>query len=421
MYNREQLKRIIVDQRGLIQKKQVGVEREKLNVFAKKKDLPHVVVITGLRRVGKSTLLRQIIKKYYSDKNYYFINFEDERLLNFDPKKFSMIYEAMVELYGEQKVFFIDEIQNIKNFEIFIRRFYEQGFKFIITGSNANLLSREIGTKLTGRHINISLKPFSFAEYLVLKNQKISRESIYRTETIAKIKKHFDNYLLIGGMPEYLLYDDPEILGRTYDDIVMKDIAVRYSVENLLEMRELFQYIISNYANKFSYTSLKKAFNFGSVHTVKKYISFLEETYFISLANKFDYSIKKQLANEKKAYVLDNGFIPQISNKLTKDNGWLLENLVFNKLSELGHVFYFNFSGECDFVLQEKQKITMAVQVCWELNNKNEEREIAGLLKAMDEFNLKEGLIITSNQEEEKRDNKSFIRIVPAWKWLLNN
>jgi predicted AAA+ superfamily ATPase len=139
------------------------------------------------------------------------------------------------------------------------------------------------------------------------------------------------------------------------------------------------------------------------------------------MINKFDYSIKKQLANEKKIYVLDNGFIPQISNKITKDNGWLLENLVFNNLSEFGKIFYFTSVSECDFVIKDKQKITMAVQVCWELNDRNRERELAGLLKAMNEFKLKEGIIITSNQEEEIRDVKSFIRIIPAWKWLLKN
>lgn len=419
MFNREQLKQIIVDQRNVILKKQVGIKREKLNVFAEKKKLPHIIVITGLRRVGKSTLLRQIIKKYYSDKNFYYINFEDERLLNFDPKSFNTVYEANVELFGEQKTFFIDEIQNVNNFELFVRRFYDQGFKFIITGSNAKLLSKEIGSKLTGRYVNINVKPFSFSEYLDFKRLKITKENIYQTEIVAKIKGYFDKYLISGGMPEYLLYKDPEILLRTYDDIVIKDIAVRYKVDNLLEMRELFQYLVSNFANKFSYSSLKKLFQFGSVHTVKKYISFLEESYFVSVINKFDYSTRKQIVNEKKVYILDSGFIPQISNKITKDTGWLLENLVFNTLTNLGNVFYYKSNGECDFIVREKKKIIMATQVCWEITNENRDREVNGLLNAMKEFKLKEGIIITSNQEEELRDKNFLIRILPAWKWLL--
>lgn len=421
MLSREQLKQIIVEQKKTLLKKKFGIERNQLSVFAKKQKLPHIIVITGLRRVGKSTLLRQIIKKHYSDKNFYYINFEDERLLNFDAKNFNAIYEAQIELYGKEKTFFIDEIQNVKNFETFVRRFYEQGFKFIITGSNANLLSREIGTKLTGRYLTINIKPFSFNEYLKIKKITIKDETLCETESIAKLKKYFDKYLLVGGMPEYLIYKNPELLTQTYNDIVIKDIAVRYKVDNLLLMRELYQYLIANFTNKFSYTSLKKIFQLGSVHTVKKYISFLEESFFISVVNKFDYSIKKQIVNEKKVYVLDNGFIPLISNRMNKDTGWLLENFVFNNLNDLASVYYFNTNGECDFVIQEKKKITMAIQVCWELNSDNRERELKGLLNAMKEFKLKNGLVITSNQEDDVVIENFKITIKPAWKWALIN
>jgi len=419
MLNREQLKQIIVEQRKTILQKNFGIERNQLKIFNEKKKTPHIIVITGLRRVGKSTFLRQIIKTHYSDKSFYYINFEDERLFNFNAKNFNSIYEAMIELYGKEKTFFIDEIQNVKNFETFVRRFYEQGFKFIITGSNANLLSREIGTKLTGRYLSISIKPFSFDEFLKIKKITLTNEMFYETESIAKLKKYFDKYLYKGGMPEYLLYNDAEILTRIYEDIVIKDIAVRYKIDNLLIMRELYQYLITNFTNKFSYTSLKKLFHFGSVHTVKKYIYFLEESFFISVINKFDYSIKKQIINEKKIYVIDNGFIPLISSRINKDSGWLLENFVFNRISNIGKIFYYNNKGECDFIVQNKKKIVLAIQVCWELNNEIREREIKGLINALKEFKLKEGLIITSNQEEDIAIDNFNILIRPAWKWVL--
>lgn len=419
MFNKEQLKQILTDQRTSLLNKKFGVKRQELDNYSQKEKLPHVLVITGLRRVGKSTFLRQIIKEYYSDKNFYYINFEDERFLNFQAEDFNHIYEALLELYGEEKTFFIDEIQNIQNFETFVRRFFEQGFKFIITGSNAALLSKEIGTKLTGRYIDINIKPFSFLEYLGFKGIEKDEIDLYKTESRVKLKEHFDFYLKNGGIPEYVIYQEKEILKRIYEDIIIKDIAVRYKVDNLIEMSELYQYLITNFANKFSYSSLKKLFKFGSAHTVKKYISYLEQTFFIRIVNKFDYSLKKQIVSEKKIYTLDNGFIPIISNKLNKDNGWLLENYVFNKVSSNNQVYYFNGKNECDLLLQNNNEITTAVQVCWELNNTNKEREINGLVEVMNEFKLAEGLIITSDQEEEFEVETKKIKIKPAWKWSL--
>src|SRR3989344_5396982 len=166
MLTKEQLKKILEEQRDSILKKKLGVERILLDGIENKRKLPHIVVITGIRRSGKSTLLRQIIKRYYKDEDFYYINFEDERLFDFKAENFNDIYESLLELFGEKKTFFIDEIQNIANFENFVRRFYDNGFKFFITGSNAKLLSKELGTKLTGRHVDIVVRPFSFLEFL---------------------------------------------------------------------------------------------------------------------------------------------------------------------------------------------------------------------------------------------------------------
>jgi len=170
MLTKEQLKQLLFEHHDIILRKELGVKRELLKIVETKIKLPHVLVLTGLRRSGKSTILRQIVKQYYNDKNFYYINFEDERFLGFEAKDFNIIYEALIELFGEQKTFFIDEIQNVEKFESFVRRFYDAGFKFYITGSNAQLLSKELGTKLTGRHIDIVVKPFSFKEYLSAKN-----------------------------------------------------------------------------------------------------------------------------------------------------------------------------------------------------------------------------------------------------------
>ena len=420
MICKEQIKQILVDQRAAILNKHFCIERNILAEIKEKIKLPHVIVLTGLRRVGKSTLLRQIIKEYFADTNFYYINFEDERLFNFKADNFNVLYETLVELFGENKNFFIDEIQNINHFENFVRRFYDAGFKFIITGSNANLLSKEPGTKLTGRYIDLIVNPFSFNEYLNINREfNYTKEMLYKTEERAKLKKLFGKYLISGGMPEFLIYKDPEILSRIYEDIVIKDIAVRYKVENLYEMRELYQYLITNFANRFSFNGLKQIVGLGSITTIKNYILFLTETFFISLVNKFDFSLKKQIVNEKKVYVADNGFIPVLSVNLNKDKGWLLENFVFNILKKSNRIFYFSGKNECDFVIQNDKKITNVIQVTNELSDNNKQRELQGLLEAMEYFNLKNGLILTSDQETNISLDKKNILVKPVWKWIL--
>ena len=216
MLSEDKIKEILIIQRETILKKKYGVERTVLKEVESKLKLPHVIVLTGLRRSGKSTLLRQLIKKDYNDEDFYYINFEDERLFDFPAEDFNRLYEALISLYGKKKTFFIDEIQNVANFETFVRRFYEEGFKFFITGSSATLLSKELGTKLTGRHLDIIVRPFSFLEFLEIKVVKIDKESLYKTELKVKIKKYFEDYLTQGGMPEYLIYHDSELLSRVY-------------------------------------------------------------------------------------------------------------------------------------------------------------------------------------------------------------
>ena len=420
MISKENLKYTLAEQMEAILRKPFGVERTILKTIEMKASLPHIVVLTGLRRSGKSTILRQLMKKRYNDSDFYYVNFEDERLFNFPAEDFNVIYESLVELFGEKKTFFIDEIQNVSHFENFIRRFYDAGFKFFITGSSAKLLSIEIGTKLTGRHVDIIVTPFSFKEYLTFKHVNLTAQSFYKTRDRAEVKKHFASFLVNGGVPEYVQYNDPEVLARLYEDIVIKDIMVRNKIENLKQLKELYQYIITTASQRFSYNSLRKFIDIHSSNTIKKYIDSLEETYFISQVNKFDYSLKKQIINDKKVYVVDNGFITKISAAFTKDNGWLLENVVFTELKKKGDVFYYSGKYECDFVVANNKKVKEVVQVSWDITPKNKERELNGLLEAMDSCKLKNGLILTNDQEEEMNVGGKKIIIKPVWKWLLH-
>lgn len=420
MLSDEQLNEILFEQREVFLKKPLGVKREVLNEVEERINLPHVLVLTGLRRAGKSTLLRQIVKKHYLDKDFFYINFEDERLFNFSASEFNRLYESLVRLFGEKKVFFIDEIQNVANFEIFVRRFYEDGFKFFITGSSANLLSKELGTKLTGRHLDTIVNPFSFKEFLKLKEFDFSKNSSYLTKQKAFLKKYFEEYLLMGGMPDYLKYSDPEILAKIYNDTVLKDIAIRYKINNVITLKELYSYLVTNFANNFSYTSLKKFVGIKSVNTIKLYISYFEETYFVKVINKFDYSLKKQLVNNKKLYVADNGFIWVVSKKVLSDKGWLLENLVFNTIKKEGDIFYYSDKHECDFLIVKNKQVFSAIQVCYDLNDKNKDREIQGLLEAVKKFKPKNYFILTNSQDDEILIENKKIIVKPVWKWLLD-
>jgi len=424
MRSEDEIKEILLRQRDIFLKKNFGVERDLLKEIEKKLSLPHVLVLTGLRRSGKSTLLRQIIKKFYHDENFYYINFEDERLIGFKANEFNQLYEASVSLFGKSKTFFLDEVQNVSHFETFIRRFYEEGFKFIITGSSAALLSKEIGTKLTGRHLDITLKPFSFFEFLSLRGITLSEAFWLKVEKRADIKNHFEEYLTKGGMPEYLIHNEQDLLGQVYNDIVIKDIAARYKVEDTITLRQLYLYLISNVSNRFSFNSLKKFTTVKSVNTIKKFIEYLEQTHFATSINKFDYSFKKQVVNDKKFYLSDNGFLEILSRTFSKDKGKLLENLVFTNLNKKypEEVTYFTDSkSECDFIVSKNKQVVNAFQVCYDLNELNRERELRGLLSAMKEFNLKQGILLTNTQEEEikTKDPETAILVMPVWKWLL--
>lgn len=417
--DKEQLKQIVIEQRETLFHKPLGIEREQLKNIEKKIPLPHIIVITGMRRCGKSTLLRQIMNKYYADKHFYYINFEDERLFQFKATEFNQLYEALLEVYGEQKTFFIDEIQAVDMFELFVRRFYDSGFKFFITGSNAKLLSHEVSTKLTGRHVDIIVKPFSFEEFLKLNNLIVDNKMLYQSKTRVMLKNYFSEYLETGGMPEFLVYNDSEILLRTYEDIVLKDIIVRHNVENNVQIRELYTYLINNFSNKFSYTKLKEVMKLGSVNTIKKYITYLEDSYFVKTIHKFEYSFRKQLVNDKKVYVNDNGFIQKLATRITKDKGWLLENLVFNTLNISSPICYFSQKRECDFIVMNNKEIVSIIQVTYVLDLNNKEREIEGLIEALEYTRKKEGLIITYDQEEVLKIKNKTIKIIPIWKWLL--
>ncbi len=419
------LKEIILEQQKEIEQKMgKGIERAELSQLNKYIKLSHTVIIAGIRRAGKSTLLLQIMENFYKDNCYYF-NFEDERLLNFEVEDFNMLYELFLEIKGKKETFFFDEIQNINGWENFIRRMQDQGNKFFITGSNASLLSKELGTKLTGRYVYIELLPFSFREYLSFKNVSFDENSFFQTEERAKLKKYFNNYLKEGGMPEYLKYKEKEILTRNYEDILYRDIATRYDIKQVKALRELALYLLSNLSGLFSYNSLKGFLKLGSVNTVKSYVEYLENSFLIFTVNLFSYSLKQQFVAPKKVYCVDNGLANSISFRFSKDYGKFLENLVFLELKRRKkEIYYYKTKNgmEVDFLIREKNKIENLIQVAKSLSDfKTKEREVKSLAAAMKELKIKNGLIFTEDEENLIKDSGATIKVLPVWKWLLED
>src|SRR3989344_5163498 len=402
MISKEILKNVITSQREFMDNSEQGTLREK-NREIKIVD-SFALIITGVRRCGKSTFLNQLLKK---QRKGYYLNMEDPRLGGFDFSDFNKVEAIMKESYGEGGVYFFDEIQSIPEWERFIRYLVDKKEKVVLTGSNASILSKELGTKLTGRHLSIELFPFSFKEFLNLKKQEPSINS-------------FEEYLTKGGFPEYIKNENPEILHELLSDIVMKDIAARFGIKNTTILNKIVIYLISNTGKEFSYNSIKKMFEIKSVKSVIDYISFFENAYLVFTIPCFSYSYKKQQINPKKAYSIDNGFSFNNSASFSKDDGKMLENIVFLGLRRnFKEVFYFKETGECDFVIKEKDKITCAIQVCFDLNEENKDREVNGLVAALKRFNLKEGLILTHNQKDEFFAENKKITVKPVWQWLI--
>ena len=379
-----------------------GIEREMLPGI---RLIPgYATVISGIRRAGKSTLLKQLT----SDKtSFAYLNFEDVRIFRFDLKDFKRLEETFAS-QDISDLYFFDELQNVEGWERYVRTILDTKKTVVITGSNASLLSKELGSKLTGRHLRYELFPFSFKETLSFWNVKPSLQS-------------FEKYLQTGGMPEYLKLLNDMILQELFNDIITRDITVRHNLRNPKLVKELALYLLSNVGKEFSFQKLRKMYDLGSVNTVISLIGYYEDSYLLFTVPQFDFSLRSRQVNAKKVYAIDTGFIRANSVSFSQDKGRILENLVFIQLKRFGReVFYFKKDNECDFITRDKNKRLELFQVCFELNEENKDREIDGMLAAMDYTKQKSGTIFTLNQTDELEFDKRTIFVKPVWKWLLD-
>jgi predicted AAA+ superfamily ATPase len=408
------LQAVISDQNAL-KWEPSSIDREHVSIL---KD-DSVVVISGIRRCGKSTLL-QAIRAKNKEKDYY-LNFDDDRLIQFKVEDFQLLLELFGERFGKQTTFYFDEIQNISGWERFVRRLHDYGNKVYITGSNASMLSKEFGTHLTGRYQQVELYPFSFREYLKLNQIEPNSLDYFNTDNKALLKASFNDYFKLGGFPAFLKSKHTEYLKSLYESILYRDVMVRNGITNEQELLELMFFVTSNTSKLISYNSLAKVIGVKNATTVKQYLGFLQDAYMLSLVSKYDASVKKQLHNPKKVYGIDLGLMRQLSFQHSENQGRLLENLVFLELKrQTKTVYYHHNKGECDFVIKERNSITQAIQVCWSIyDDQTKQREINGLLDAMTAYQLKEGLILTEDESDQLTIDDKVINIMPVWLWLL--
>jgi len=364
-------------------------------------DAKHIEVITGIRRCGKSTIMKQIIRRHF--RKPAFFNFEDARIFGFDIQDFPKLDSVMPH---NADAYCFDEIQNVEAWETYIRQLHDRGAKIFITGSNASLLSRELGTRLTGRHLRHAMFPFSFPEFLKFRKLKKSVSS-------------FDQYLNSGGFPEYLLTENPEVLQMQLRDIVLRDIAIRHNIRNTKSLMEVTLFLLSNIGKEYSYNGLRKNFGMGSANTASDYVSWLEDSYLLFFLPRFSWSAKNTVVNPRKVYAIDTGMVNANTLSFMEDKGRLLENIVYLYLRQQPYtLYYYREQKECDFVVFEKRKCRFLIQVCWEINSDTLTRETEGLLEAMQYFKLQTGFIITHNQRDTLHIQDKILHLIPAYDFI---
>ncbi len=397
------------------------IQREAEGCFGAASRSKLVKVISGVRRCGKSVFAYTSLK----DQNFAYMNFDDERLVNPDTNQ---ILPSFYEIYGRDfKFIFLDEIQNLKRWELFVNRLHRAGFNLFITGSNARLLSKELATHLTGRQMTIELFPFSFREYLKAANFK---EDVRTTKGSSILKHELGNYLGLGGFPEIIVEkENPKIyLRELYRMIIDRDVLNRHNIAYKKTFREIALSLLSNPGRGTSYNRIKNQFGLGSEHTVKNYLSYLEEAYMFHLLSRFSYKSVEVEKSEKKVYAIDTGLICHLSLRFTEDYGYVYENAVALDLLRRKacdpalEMFYWKNPQhmEVDFVLKHGLKVEQLIQVCYNLDDyKTKQREVKALLKASKELRCRNLLVITSEKEGEETIDGKRITYVPLWRYLL--
>lgn len=408
-----------------------GITREEpLKKIKTLSETNEIIVIKGIRRSGKSTLLLQLcadlIRSGTRKEDILIVNFEDPRFKGLNLDLLNKIYEIyLTELDPKENHYVIlDEVQSVNGWEKFARYLHEnKKVHVFITGSSSKLLSSEYSTVLSGRHMDIEVYPLSFKEYLLF----VGLETKTPVDISAKrhrIKKAFHDYLALGGFPKVTLVNEKdakiELLSTYFRDIVIKDIVLRHKIKEIEKLEDLAKYYLTNISTLQSFNKIKNILKLN-LDTVERFSGYLSDVYLLSFVRKFSYSKNEQILNPRKVYCSDTGLRNSVGFVFSEDFGRLAENIVFNELNRKGlEIYYWKSKYETDFISKRGKKIQEAIQVCWNIGNpETKERELRGLVEACKETNLKKGLIITEDLEKEEVVEGVKIKYIPLWKWLL--
>lgn len=384
-----------------------------------------IKVIIGPRRAGKSVFCHILLK----DQKFMYFNFDDEVLGSVDGFTPDELMQELHAVYGDCKKIFFDEIQNLKNWELFINRLQREGYNLILTGSNARLLSQELATALTGRHIPIEILPFNFNEYLVGKKIQLNPEYFALPQKRGELLQILHNYLLTGGFPEVVVTNlDPQgYLDVLFDSIIYKDIIKRYKVKFASQISNIASYLINNFAALYNLRKIQNILNLKSVTTIEKYVKHLEQAYLFFSILRYSAKSTLRIKSPKKVYAVDNGFVSAKAIQHSPDIGKLMENLVLVELIKRGNkpdseLFYYKTRNdkEVDFVVKKGIEVLQLIQVCYDVSAKDvEKREIRALAEAALELHVTNLSVITWNQKLVVEYKGLQINFLPLLDWLL--
>lgn len=399
-----------------------------------------IVVISGIRRSGKTTLARQTVKtmldKGLDAKNTLIINFEEPAFAEtLNLNLLTKVYESYRNILEPDRtpVIVLDEIQEIPKWEKFVRSLQEKNeAKLIVTGSSSALLSGEFATVLTGRTVEINMHPLSFSEYLAFFDMefKTKADLILKKNQVLKMLRQ---YMEFGGFPEIALETDDilksEITRKIYDDILFKDIVKRWSIKNIDKLETVSRYYTSNISSPITFNRISKFLNIP-VKTVEIYSKYIEKSDLIFFVKRFSFSVKEQENSPRKVYSIDTGIVNSTGFRFRENHGHLMENIVavhlkIKKFLEnplMDFYYYKDYSqNEVDFVVKDGLKVSQLIQVCYDIENpETKERELKALIKASRELKCDDLVIITWDYEANEVFKSKNISYIPLWKWLLS-